>query len=111
MPSPLSISSNQNSSILAPLNTTMSEALGGGVDIPGPTVLIPGLTGWNTLPTAQQQTAIDTFRQTLAAFIVAMGFDQVGLGSAGTPKVVSYIKPDTSTGTLTFIGGLLVAST
>ena len=118
MPSALAVSTNQNTDILTPMRDvvtgTLAEALAGGVDIPGPTQVISPLFTpfqWGFLTSAQQQQAIDAFRATLAAFISTMNFDRVGLGTAGSPLVIGYDKSGGGTGTLTFVGGLLVAST
>jgi hypothetical protein len=118
MPSALQVTTNQNTGILTPMKDvvtgTLAEALAGGVNIPGPTqVIAPLFTPfqWGFLNSSQQQQAVDAFRATFAAFISTMNFDQVGLGTAGSPLVIGYNKSAGGTGTLTFVGGLLVAST
>lgn len=116
----LTISTNQKTQILDPMadpsgaTGPLSEALLFGVDIPGPTQIIPPFVSsaqWSTLTTPQQQSAIDAYRIIIASLISVMHFDRVGLGTASVPKVISFVKPDTTTGTMTFVGGLLVAST
>lgn len=117
MPSPLSITTNQNSllTLLADVVTgTVAEAQVGGVNAPGPTQIIAPIFSsaqWASLTTAQKQLSVDMVRAGFAALLVAMNIDRIGLGTAGAPKVISFMKPDSSTGTMTFVGGLLVAST
>lgn len=107
--SSLDVSANQKS-ILDALTPDYQSAWGAGVTSSSSVILQP-IPHWSTIPGALQQSAIDAERVSFACFLVAMGFDRVGMGTAGSPHVVSYMKPDTTTGTMTFVGGLLVAST
>lgn len=105
----MNITSNQLT-IINNLQTQLTDDFTNGVFQSSSQIIAP-IKSWSTFPSATQQAAYDSERSPFAAFLVAMGIDQAGLGTAGSPKVISYLKSPSGSGTLTFVGGLLVAAT
>ncbi len=110
----LDITANQKTLVLDTTNTGLESSFAEGVQTPGPTPAYDEMKFYaDRLRTADKVVIKNTFLQVFAAFIKAMGFDQPGVGTAGTPIVIP-LAPLTglgSSGSLTIVGGLIVAHT
>lgn len=86
-------------------DSNLQQAFADGTQGPGPTDVLSPINGYQRLSTDLQKLTRDTFKMTLAAFMVAMGLP-------GLTTTVNYRKSDgVSNGTLTFTNGILTSST
>lgn len=112
--SKLTVTANQHSQILEALNASMDSAFGEGVQITPATPYLDPVVGYLTkLKTKERKGFKDTFKQVFATLVSTMNWDRPGVGTPAVPVVVPLVKltGGGSNGSLTIVGGLIVAVT
>lgn len=105
----LDLTVNQQT-LLETLNNIVDEAFGTGITVAS-APYIPGQKNWDNLRELDRTAIHVGFKQTVALIIAALGIDQVGLGTPSAPVVVALapLNENGTPGSLTIIGGLIVA--
>lgn len=112
--SKLTVTANQHSQILEALNASMDDAFGEGIQISPTTPYLDAVVGYLTkLKSKERKGFKDTFKQVFATLVTTMNWDRPGVGTPAAPVVVPLVKltGGGANGSLTIIGGLIVAKT
>lgn len=99
---PLTFTDLQVSNFFSPLDTALNTVFTDGAQSPSFPSLLAGMPKYPTFTSKIQQETRDTFRQVFAAWLTT---------TQGITTTVNYLKNPSGSGTLTFVNGILTAST
>jgi hypothetical protein len=109
---PLIVSANQNKILTAAQAPVTQNAATGLALVTAANQLLPAMVPtWASLSATQQQAVVNGLVQMYAPLLAALGIDQAGVGTVKTPATIGYTNAAGGLGTMTFVGGLLVAFT
>lgn len=109
--SALDLTANQHT-LLETFDAIVDSAFGSGITYTS-LPYIPKQNNWNNLRSKDRDLIHAGFKQTIALLLAALFIDRVGLGTPAAPVTVPLAKltGGGSAGSLTVIGGLIVAKT
>lgn len=111
--SQLAISNSQDSTIISPIDSLLTEALGSGV-VNGSSALVVAaqIPTLSNMPSQVQHQARDVFRAVFSALVSVLNIQQpLATGVSGTVTLRKLNDVGGTSGSLTFVNGLITGFT